>query len=147
MIGQWYNTDQTVSWTLADTGGNGNPLVAEDGEETALGVLFAFVRNQDTAWAQALNYLTRHLDEGMLMAPLATGPGEVPTPEASALPMYLELAGASHTATNHANTTQAQYEIPWLKRFIDNDTRYTQFLCPTPSTSSTISSINNTCPF
>ena len=68
-------------------------FVAEDGEETALGVLFAFVRNQDTAWAQALNYLTRHLDEGMLMAPLATGPGEVPTPEASALPMYLELAG------------------------------------------------------
>ena len=61
--------------------------------------------------------------------------------------MYLELAGASHTATNHANTTQAQYEIAWLKRFIDNDTRYTQFLCPTPSTSSTISSINNTCPF
>ena len=61
--------------------------------------------------------------------------------------MYLELAGASHTATNHANTTQAQYEISWLKRFIDNDTRYTQFLCPTPSTSSTISTINNTCPF
>jgi dienelactone hydrolase len=61
--------------------------------------------------------------------------------------MYLELAGASHTATNRANTTQAQYEIAWLKRFIDNDTRYTQFLCPTPSTSSTISAINNTCPF
>ena len=61
--------------------------------------------------------------------------------------MYLELAGASHTATNHANTTQAQFEISWLKRFIDNDTRYTQFLCPTPSTSSTISTINNTCPF
>jgi predicted dienelactone hydrolase len=61
--------------------------------------------------------------------------------------MYLELAGASHTATNSANTPQAQYEIAWLKRFIDNDTRYTQFLCPTPSTSSTISTINNTCPF
>lgn len=68
----------------------------------------------------------------------------IPTTQAK---MYLELAGASHTATNHANTTQAQYEIAWLKRFIDNDTRYTQFLCPTPSTSSTISSINNTCPF
>jgi len=61
--------------------------------------------------------------------------------------MYLELAGASHSATNNANTTQAQYEVAWLKRFIDNDTRYTQFLCPTPSTSSTISSISNTCPF
>jgi len=61
--------------------------------------------------------------------------------------MYLELAGASHSATNSANTPQAQYEIAWLKRFVDNDTRYTQFLCPTPSTSSTISSISNTCPF
>jgi dienelactone hydrolase len=61
--------------------------------------------------------------------------------------MYLELAGASHSTTNSANVTQAQFEIAWLKRFLDNDTRFTQFLCPTPSTSSTISSINNTCPF
>jgi dienelactone hydrolase len=60
--------------------------------------------------------------------------------------MYLELAGASHLATNSANVTQAQYEIAWLKRFIDNDTRYTQFLCPTPSTSSTISTVMNSCP-
>jgi len=29
--GRWYNTDQTVSWTLADTGGNGNPLVGVAG--------------------------------------------------------------------------------------------------------------------
>jgi dienelactone hydrolase len=68
----------------------------------------------------------------------------IPTTQAK---MYLELAGASHTTTNSPNTTQAQYEVAWLKRFIDNDTRYSQFLCPTPSTSSTISSINNTCPF
>ena len=34
--------------------------------------------------------------------------------------MYLELAGASHFATNSANTTVAQYAIAWLKRFIDN---------------------------
>jgi dienelactone hydrolase len=61
--------------------------------------------------------------------------------------MYLELAGASHTATNRANTPQAQYEIAWLKRFIDNDTRFTQFLCPTPSTSSSLSAVSNTCPF
>jgi hypothetical protein len=31
VIGQWYNTDQTVSWTLTDTGGNGNPLVGVAG--------------------------------------------------------------------------------------------------------------------
>ena len=43
--------------------------------------------------------------------------------------MYVELAGAGHNVTNSANTTQAQFEIAFLKRFLDNDTRYTQFLC------------------
>jgi alpha-beta hydrolase superfamily lysophospholipase len=61
--------------------------------------------------------------------------------------MYLELAGASHTATNSPNTTFASFDIAWMKRFIDNDTRFTQFLCPTPATSNTISAVNNTCPF
>jgi alpha-beta hydrolase superfamily lysophospholipase len=61
--------------------------------------------------------------------------------------MYLELAGGSHFATNSPNTTAAQFEIAFLKRFLDNDTRYTQFLCPAPATSSTISAASNTCPF
>jgi maltose alpha-D-glucosyltransferase/alpha-amylase len=67
--------------------------LASEGEETALGVLFAYVRNQGSAWAQALNYLTRYLDEKLLMAPHETRPGEAPTPEATAHPLYLELAG------------------------------------------------------
>ena len=45
---------------------------------------------------------------------------------------YLELRGASHFAPNTSNTTIAENSIAWLKRFVDNDTRYTQFLCPTP---------------
>jgi predicted dienelactone hydrolase len=47
---------------------------------------------------------------------------------------YLELRGASHFAPNSSNTPIAKYSIAWLKRFVDNDTRYTQFLCPAPST-------------
>jgi predicted dienelactone hydrolase len=46
---------------------------------------------------------------------------------------YLELRGASHFAPNSPNTTIAKYSIAWLKRFVDNDTRYDQFLCPAPS--------------
>lgn len=42
---------------------------------------------------------------------------------------YLELDGASHFAPNSSNTTIASYSISWLKRFVDNDTRYDQFLC------------------
>ena len=58
---------------------------------------------------------------------------------------YLELAGAGHTAANSPNTTLAKYAISWLKRYIDNNTRYEQFLCPAPS-GSTISQYRDTCP-
>jgi cutinase len=59
---------------------------------------------------------------------------------------YLELRGASHFTPNSSNTTIAKYSISWLKRFIDNDTRYEQFLCPAPSPSLTIAEYRDTCP-
>ena len=59
---------------------------------------------------------------------------------------YLELNGASHFAPNSSNTTIAKYSIAWLKRFIDNDTRYEQFLCPAPGRSTLISDYRDTCP-
>jgi dienelactone hydrolase len=58
---------------------------------------------------------------------------------------YLELAGASHMAPNMSNTTIAKYSISWLKRFVDDDTRYEQFLCPAPRASA-ISEYRDTCP-
>ncbi|GAB3159734.1 lipase [Amycolatopsis stemonae] len=60
---------------------------------------------------------------------------------------YLELRGASHFAPNSPNTTIAKYTLSWLKRFIDDDTRYEQFLCPIPSTGLTISDYRGTCPY
>ncbi|MFC6093153.1 alpha/beta hydrolase family protein [Saccharothrix lopnurensis] len=59
---------------------------------------------------------------------------------------YLELNGASHFAPNTSNTTIAKYSIAWLKRFIDNDTRYEQFLCPAPGRSTLIEEYRDTCP-
>jgi len=58
---------------------------------------------------------------------------------------YLELDGASHFAPNSSNTTIAKYMISWLKRFVDDDTRYEQFLCPAPD-DSTLSDSRATCP-
>jgi predicted dienelactone hydrolase len=58
---------------------------------------------------------------------------------------YLELNGASHSAPTSANVTIAKYSISWLKRFIDNDTRYEQFLCPAP-TGPAIQEYRDTCP-
>ncbi|GGP93863.1 bis(hydroxyethyl) terephthalate hydrolase [Streptomyces roseolilacinus] len=59
---------------------------------------------------------------------------------------YLELNGASHFSPNTSNTTIAKYSISWLKRFIDNDTRYEQFLCPLPRPSLTIEEYRGNCP-
>jgi dienelactone hydrolase len=64
---------------------------------------------------------------------------------ASAEKAYLELNNAGHTAPISANTTIAKYSIAWLKRFIDNDTRYDQFLCPRPS-GTAIQEYRDTCP-
>jgi dienelactone hydrolase len=59
---------------------------------------------------------------------------------------YMELDGATHFAPNIPNTTIAKYVISWLKRFVDEDTRYSQFLCPNPS-DRTIEEYRSTCPY
>lgn len=58
---------------------------------------------------------------------------------------YLELLGASHFFPQTSNTTMAKYMISWMKRFIDDDTRYSQFLCPAPN-DFTLSDSRVTCP-
>jgi dienelactone hydrolase len=67
----------------------------------------------------------------------------------SSLPKaYLELNGASHFAPNFSNTTIASYSIAWLKRFVDDDTRYSQFVCPGPTGFDLdVEKYEATCPF
>jgi pimeloyl-ACP methyl ester carboxylesterase len=60
---------------------------------------------------------------------------------------YLELNNASHFAPNSSNTTIAKFSISWLKRFVDDDLRYDQFLCPGPSTGTAVSDYRSTCPY
>lgn len=43
---------------------------------------------------------------------------------------HLMIAGADHLFATRPNTVEMRTLIPWLKVFVDNDTRYTQFLCP-----------------
>jgi predicted dienelactone hydrolase len=64
---------------------------------------------------------------------------------ASAEKAYLELNNASHFFPQSTNTPTAVQSVAWLKRFVDNDTRYDQFICPGPSSSS-ISDYRSTCP-
>ncbi|GII30816.1 lipase [Planotetraspora mira] len=64
---------------------------------------------------------------------------------ASSEKAYMELNNASHFFPQTSNTTMAKYMISWMKRFIDNDTRYDQFLCPAPR-STAIQEYRDTCP-
>ncbi|MEV7020442.1 alpha/beta hydrolase [Streptomyces sp. NPDC093991] len=59
---------------------------------------------------------------------------------------YLELNNATHFTPNRSNTTIAKYSIAWLKRFIDNDSRYEKFLCPLPQPSLAIEEYRGNCP-
>ena len=58
---------------------------------------------------------------------------------------YLELNRASHSVTNSDNATTSRLTVAWLKRFVDDDTRYDQFLCPPPS-GTAIEEYRATCP-
>jgi dienelactone hydrolase len=58
---------------------------------------------------------------------------------------YVELNGESHMAAATNPDDQAYAMVSWLKRFVDNDTRYESMLCPAPS-SSDYSEWRDTCP-
>ncbi len=58
---------------------------------------------------------------------------------------YLELNGASHFFPQSVNTLTGKLAVAWLKRFVDNDTRYEQFLCPGP-TGTSVEDYRATCP-
>ena len=65
---------------------------------------------------------------------------------ASAEKAYLELNNASHFFPQTVNTPTAKQAVAWLKRYVDDDTRYDPFLCPGPSTGLSISDYRQTCP-
>lgn len=64
---------------------------------------------------------------------------------ASSEKAYMELNGASHFFPQTTNTPTGKYMVAWLKRFVDDDTRYERFLCPAPRRSD-IEEYRDTCP-
>ncbi|MFJ2439822.1 alpha/beta hydrolase [Streptomyces sp. NPDC087658] len=103
--------------------------------------------NTDTTWPEVRTPTLLVGADNDSIAPVATHS----EPFYASLPgtldkAYLELKGASHSAPTSANTTIAKYSVSWLKRFIDSDTRYEQFLCPLPRPGATIVEYRGTCP-
>jgi len=60
---------------------------------------------------------------------------------------FVQIAGADHLFFTHANNTEMKVLIPWLKIFLDNDTRYTTFLCPSLADPAGISLYRSKCPY
>ncbi|MFB4320194.1 dienelactone hydrolase family protein [Actinomadura sp. 21ATH] len=59
---------------------------------------------------------------------------------------YLELNDAGHMTFISPHTTTAKYAIAWMKRYVDDDTRYDRFLCPAPEPDRNIQEYRDTCP-
>lgn len=62
---------------------------------------------------------------------------------------FLKLNNASHFFPQSPNNLVAKLLISWAKRWVDSDTRYSQFLCPGPSSSvlGEVEDYQETCPF
>ncbi|MBJ7347705.1 MAG: hypothetical protein JHC87_03920 [Thermoleophilaceae bacterium] len=63
--------------------------------------------------------------------------------------IYAELRGAGHSTATSPNTSIRRYAVSFMKRNLDNDTRYSQFLCPGPTitSSSPLSAFMSNCLF
>lgn len=64
---------------------------------------------------------------------------------ASSEKAYVELNNEGHFAGNSNPADQARAMITWLKRYVDDDTRYEPLMCPPPS-SSDYQEWRDTCP-
>lgn len=103
--------------------------------------------NTDKTWPELRTPTLVVGADGDTIAPVATHSEPFYASLPSSLDRaYLELNNATHFTPNTSNTTIAKYSIAWLKRFIDNDTRYEQFLCPLPQPSTTIEEYRGNCP-
>jgi predicted dienelactone hydrolase len=103
--------------------------------------------NLDKTWPEVRTPTLIFGADGDTIAPVSTHAKPLYNGLPSSLDRaYLELNNATHFTPNSSNTTIAKYSISWLKRFIDKDTRYEQFLCPLPRPSLTIEESRGNCP-
>jgi maltose alpha-D-glucosyltransferase/alpha-amylase len=77
------NTPPLLAFVELDLDGS------EGSEPHALGVLFGFIRNQGDGWTQALDYLTRYLDDALLSS--GTRPSDLPDPDVFFLALARQL--------------------------------------------------------
>jgi dienelactone hydrolase len=71
--------------------------------------------------------------------------GLYPTLRADSPGAYVQYSGADHLFWTKANDIELRTQIPWLKIFVDGDTRYSQFMCPALKDSTRVSKYTAKC--
>lgn len=139
--------DSTRLGVMGHSMGGGGALEAARARPSLQAAIPLTGWNTDKTWSGVRTPTLVVGADGDTIAPVATHSEPFYTSLPGTLDKaYLELNGATHTTPNTSNTTIAKYSLSWLKRFIDNDTRYEQFLCPLPRPSLTIEEYRGTCP-
>ncbi|MEW2556406.1 alpha/beta hydrolase [Streptomyces zhihengii] len=139
--------DTTRLGVMGHSMGGGGTLEAAKSRPSLQAAIPLTGWNLDTTWPEVSTPTLVIGADGDTVAPVASHSEPFYQSLPSSLDKaYLELNNATHFTPNTSDTTIAKYSISWLKRFIDNDTRYEQFLCPIPRPSVTIDEYRGTCP-
>ncbi|MCX4237928.1 bis(hydroxyethyl) terephthalate hydrolase [Streptomyces ortus] len=139
--------DSTRLGVMGHSMGGGGSLEAAKDRPSLQAAVPLTPWNTDKTWPEVQTPTLIVGADGDTVAPVSSHAEPFYTSLPSALNRaYLELNGATHSAPTSSNTTVAKYSLSWLKRFIDNDTRYEQFLCPLPAASATIEEYRGNCP-
>ncbi|MEV6961076.1 dienelactone hydrolase family protein [Streptomyces sp. NPDC051207] len=139
--------DSTRLGVMGHSMGGGGSLEAAKSRPSLQAAIPLTPWNTDKTWPEVRTPTLIIGADGDTIAPVSSHSEPFYTSLPSTLDRaYLELNSASHFTPNSNNTTIAKYSISWLKRFIDNDTRYEQFLCPIPRPSTTIEEYRGNCP-
>ncbi len=139
--------DSTRLGVLGHSMGGGGTLEAAKSRPSLQAAIPLTGWNLDKSWPELRTPTLVVGADGDTIAPVSSHSEPFYTSLPSSLDKaYLELNNATHFTPNSSNTTIAKYSISWLKRFIDNDTRYEQFLCPLPRPSLTIEEYRGNCP-
>lgn len=127
-------------------GGGGTISAAERRPSLKAAVPLApFSPSQDLSTLRVPTMIMGARDDGTVTPSYLDGLyARVPASTQSA---FIELTSGGHGFPTRGNSNVTRRMIPWLKIFIDNDTRYTQFLCPSLADSSNISRSRTKCPY
>lgn len=129
--------------------GGGGALIAGREDNPAVGAVVAlqpFDPAANNAFTQTPTMIIGAAND--LIASVATAARPYYNSILTAEKFYFELSGQGHLVGIQDNTLQSAGGIAWFKRWLDNDNRYNQFLCPPYTGSGVVAAQSQaTCPF